>query len=73
VLLADSPALLEEWEKLVVKYECKGKPTHDARIVAAMNIHDVKQLLTFNAKDFARYGEITVLDPIVTSGRAATL
>jgi predicted nucleic acid-binding protein len=62
VLFLDSPLLLDEWEKLVIAYECKGKAAHDARIVAAMNIHGTKQLLTFNVRDFVRYTGVTVLD-----------
>ncbi len=62
VLFVDSPLLPDEWEKLVVAHDCKGKGAHDARIVAAMNINGTKQLLTFNAKDFVRYTGITVLD-----------
>ncbi|MGA2229542.1 MAG: type II toxin-antitoxin system VapC family toxin [Tepidisphaeraceae bacterium] len=63
VLLADSPALLNEWEHLVVAHNCKGKSSHDARIIAAMITHGVDHLLTFNAGDFGRYANITVLDP----------
>ena len=62
VLLLDPPLLLGEWEKLVVTNDCKGKAAHDARIVAAMNLHGINQLLTFNVKDFNRYAGITVLD-----------
>jgi predicted nucleic acid-binding protein len=35
---------------------------HDARLVAAMNVHGVRRILTFNTDDFARYG-IEVLHP----------
>jgi predicted nucleic acid-binding protein len=62
VLFVDVPGLPGEWERLVVAHDCKGKASHDARIVAAMNTHGTKQLVTFNAKDFARYTGITVLD-----------
>lgn len=62
VLLHDTPALLDEWERLLVAHDCRGKPAHDARIVAAMNVHGVKGLLTFNVRDVARYAEVTVLD-----------
>ena len=62
VLFPDSPLLLGEWEKLVVAHDCKGKVAHDARIVAAMNLLGIKQLLTFNVKDFVRFTSITVLD-----------
>src|SRR5580700_9915789 len=44
LLLADPLALLDEWERLVVNHDCKGKSAHDARIVAAMNVHGVRQL-----------------------------
>ena len=62
--LADTPAIFPEWLRLVVAHDTKGKPAHDARLVAAMNVHGVGGLLTFNAKDFRRYQPaIRVLDP----------
>jgi len=51
------------WEGLVQRYRVTGKNVHDARLVAAMLVNDVRQILTFNAKDFARYSEIRALDP----------
>ena len=39
-----------------------GKNVHDARMVAAMVVHGVESILTFNTQDFLRYGEIRVLD-----------
>jgi predicted nucleic acid-binding protein len=36
---------------------------HDARIVATMKAHGIKNLLTFNSDDFKRYTEITVHHP----------
>jgi len=53
----------EEWLRLVTKYRVMGKNVHDARLVAAMVVHGVKEILTFNGPDFARYAEISVLDP----------
>ena len=52
-----------EWLRLVTKYRVSGKNVHDARLVAAMIVHGVQQILTFNGADFARYAEISVLDP----------
>jgi hypothetical protein len=40
-----------------------GKSGHDARLVAAMVVHGLTHLLTFNTSHFARYSGITVLDP----------
>jgi predicted nucleic acid-binding protein len=52
-----------EWERIVRKYQVSGKSVHDARLVAAMIVHGIGEILTFNMQDFARYGEISVLDP----------
>ena len=62
-LLDDKPGLLAEWRKLVVSHDCKGKAAHDARIVAAMNIHGVARVMTLNTADFTRYPGLIVLDP----------
>ena len=40
-----------------------GKKTHDARLVAAMTVHRIDHILTFNTDDFARYTGIQVLHP----------
>lgn len=55
--------LHEEWQRIVVKYRISGKSVHDARLVAAMMVHGIGEILTFNVQDFARYSEISVLDP----------
>lgn len=62
-LLPDTADILPEWEQLVVKHQVLGKQAHDARLVAAMNVHSVTHLLTFNTEDFQRYSEITVVNP----------
>ena len=55
--------LHEEWQRIVVQYRISGKSVHDARIVAAMSVHKIGKILTFNVQDFIRYTEISVLDP----------
>lgn len=62
-MLPDSVDVLNEWENLVTKHRVAGKQAHDARLVAAMQAHGITHLLTFNAKDFARYSGITVVEP----------
>jgi predicted nucleic acid-binding protein len=62
-LLADQPNLIFEWRKLVVAHNCIGKPAHDARLVAAMSVHGIRHLLTFNTTDFQRYPHLTLHDP----------
>ena len=46
-ILPDTRAIYSEWRKLVVKYLVSGKQVHDTRIVAAMNVHQITHLLTF--------------------------
>ena len=63
VLLQDERAILPRWQELVTKYDVKGKPAHDARLVAAMIRHGLSHLVTFNNSDYARYPEITAITP----------
>jgi predicted nucleic acid-binding protein len=62
-LLPDTPAIFTEWEKLVIQHQVLGKPTHDARLVAAMTTHKIARILTFNTDDFKRFSNITAVDP----------
>jgi predicted nucleic acid-binding protein len=63
VLLPDTPAIYPAWERLVVRYHVSGKPTHDARLVAAMQVHGVTAILTFDRTGFSRYPGIEVVHP----------
>lgn len=59
----DVPAILPAWENLVTRYGVLGKNAHDARLVAAMTVHGIDRILTFNSRDFQRYAGIIVLTP----------
>jgi predicted nucleic acid-binding protein len=64
-LLSDDARVHQEWRKLVLNFGVSGVQVHDARIVAAMLVHQVTHLLTFNTSDFARYSSagIIAVDP----------
>lgn len=62
-LLDDTPAIFPQWERLVLQYQVQGKSAHDARLVAAMMVHGLSRILTFNVGDFQRYQTLTVLEP----------
>lgn len=64
LLLPDRLAIYSEWERLVLTYGVRGVNVHDARLVAAMLIHGLTHILTFNIRDFARYGEVTAMHPM---------
>ena len=62
-LFRDKPEIYDRWRYLITHYNVKGKKVHDARLVAAMLVHDIGHILTFNGDDFKRFDEITVLHP----------
>lgn len=62
-LLPDTAAIYPEWENIVSRYGVRGVNVHDARLVAAMMIHELTHIVTFNARDFMRYAEIVVVEP----------
>jgi len=47
-LLDDTPQIFSAWERIVRQYRVTGKQAHDARLVAATEVHNVTHLLTFN-------------------------
>lgn len=62
-LLPDSIQVHREWRQMLVDYGISGVQVHDARLVAAMRVHGVKRILTFNAKDFRRFLDIEAVLP----------
>jgi predicted nucleic acid-binding protein len=63
VVFPDTPAVFDGWKRLLAAYKVVGKPSHDARLVAAMLAHGITHVLTFHGQDFRRYTGITVLSP----------
>jgi predicted nucleic acid-binding protein len=64
-LYLDTSQVYREWLRLVESYSVSGLKAHDARIVAAMKIHRLTNLVTFNINDFKRFkdSEIAVFTP----------
>ena len=62
-LLPDDVDIYRSWLALIGAHPVRGRPAHDARLVAAMIRHGVPRILTFNGRDFARYPAATVIDP----------
>jgi predicted nucleic acid-binding protein len=62
-LLPDNPAVHRAWWTIVVEYSVSGVQVHDARLVAAMRVHGVRSILTFNQRDFSRYDDIRAVHP----------
>ena len=47
----------------MITHGISGVKIHDARLVAAMNVHGVKHIVTFDVEDFKRYPGIQVFHP----------
>lgn len=62
-LLPETAAIYPAWEALVTQYGVSGKPSHDARLVAAMKVHGVSAILTFDQTGFSRFPSIEVIHP----------
>lgn len=66
-LLPDNALIYPAWENLVSSVGVSGKQVHDARLVAAMQVHGISHILTFNGGDFVRFQNarpgITIIDP----------
>jgi len=62
-VLPDRAAIYPEWRRLVTTHGITGLRVHDTRLVAAMVVHNLTHILTFNPGDFRRYTEITIVRP----------
>lgn len=59
----DERGILRSWQELVHAQQVRGRQSHDARLVAAMERHELTHVLTFNVADFRRYTRVFVLNP----------
>jgi hypothetical protein len=62
-LLPETANVYLEWRRLVIAHQIVGKNAHDSRIVAAMAVHGLSHILTFNTGHFSRFPGVTALDP----------
>jgi predicted nucleic acid-binding protein len=62
-MLPDTPEVHVLWRRLLVAHAVSGVQVHDARLAAAMLVHGVNRILTFNTLDFARFTGIQAVNP----------
>jgi hypothetical protein len=60
---AKSEAIHQAWRRVVIAAKVSGIQVHDARLVAAMHLHGIQNLLTINVKDSRRFSGIAVHSP----------
>ena len=69
LFLPETPAIYPIWEALVLTHAVSGKPSHDARLVAAMHVHGLTAILTFDKTGFTRFPGIEVNHPAEVTAR----
>lgn len=62
-LLEEDFRILPIWLAMVSANSIKGKRTHDIRLLAVMQAHQVTHLLTFNVADFSGFPNFTIFHP----------
>jgi predicted nucleic acid-binding protein len=62
-VLHESLASYAAWKELLVENRVSGVQVHDARLVAVMKASGIRQIITFNIGDFARYAGIEPVHP----------
>ena len=62
-VLPHTAGVLERWQHIAIDQGVVGKQTHDAHLVAVMQVHSVTSILTFNGGHFRRFPGVGVLDP----------
>jgi predicted nucleic acid-binding protein len=72
-VLLDDPTQFSVWRQLVEVERVIGHNVHDARLVAAMTVHGVTHLLTYDIRDFRRYTGISVFTPAEVIARGGKI
>jgi predicted nucleic acid-binding protein len=62
-VLPSTPDVLEAWQRIVTALGIAGKQTHDAHLVAVMQVYSITNILTFNTGHFRRFPGLTIIDP----------
>jgi predicted nucleic acid-binding protein len=62
-ILHEDEASYDIWKDLIVANRVNGVQVHDARLVAVMMAHGIRQIVTFDMGDFRRYAAIEAIHP----------
>jgi len=63
----EGPANLERLLELLAAHPGAGKQVHDTNLVAAMLVHGIRRLMTFNSSDFQRFAGTIEIEALVRS------
>ena len=63
----DGPQVTDHLLRLLLTIPVGGAQIHDANIVATMQVYGISRLLTHNTADFARFGGLITIAPLVST------
>lgn len=63
VFLKDERTVYSHWIELVSQLDIGGRNAHDARLIAAMDRHEISHLLTLDRDDFKKFNHKTIWFP----------
>jgi predicted nucleic acid-binding protein len=66
LIAEDGPDVTSHLLALLQQFPTGGKQVHDANIVATMQAHGIRRLLTHNDADFARYAGVITVVPLAS-------
>jgi predicted nucleic acid-binding protein len=61
-VIHEDDSSIEHLKQILKKYKISKQDVHDANIAATMITHDIKQIATFNQKDFKTFKEIELFE-----------
>lgn len=62
-MFPEAPDIFPQWERLVSTYKPRSRVVFDLRLVAAMVVHGIPEILSFNDLDFTAFTEISAVNP----------
>jgi predicted nucleic acid-binding protein len=62
-LLPDPPDLVFRWLELCDRYQVRGRPSLDVRLVAFALEHGLDAIVALNPADFGRFREVQIIQP----------
>ena len=65
-VLPDTEDAHQELLHLLRQHKVRGRQIYDARLAAAVRAHKLDGILTYNIRDFVRYGNINPFSPSAT-------
>ena len=62
-LLPETEDVFHVWLRLLESHQVRGVEVHDAHLAATLEVHGVRNLLTYNGPDFKRFTHLIAVHP----------